>query len=407
MNYLVNFVVLILMIWSTKAEEQQEGENRDSRLLPVFQVVRFPNDPCIIGSSSKNGTCYTAEECSNKGGTNGGSCASGFGVCCTFTIGCGGSTSENCTYFEYTGTNSGSCNARVCKLSSAICQIRLDLDTFIITGPSTAVTTNALMVELGGMIRAVNVGKIFTQRTNCATDTFSIGNAPSVPVTCGTLTGDHIYFDSSDSCNTLMLNFGQWSNDNTIPTTRQVSIKISQINCASAHRAPPGCTQYFTNAAGGVKTFSTFNYANSVHLANQKQIMCFRREQGNCQICYSAPAATDVHLSGSGAKGVTLPSSCCDYGITGKKVIGGGDCIIIPGAEKKTSTKNSAIAVCQAGGQKGLVTVTGTTAATVCSKAAPFRVEFISDGIEVVAITTTIADIGSKGIKLKYWQNSC
>ena len=107
------------------------------------------------------------------------------------TIGCGGSTSENCTYFEYTGTNSGPCNARVCKLSSAICQIRLDLDTFIITGPSTAVTTNALMVELGGMIRAVNVGKIFTQRTNCATDTFSIGNAPSVPVTCGTLTGDH------------------------------------------------------------------------------------------------------------------------------------------------------------------------------------------------------------------------
>ena len=107
------------------------------------------------------------------------------------TIGCGGSTSENCTYFEYSGSNTGPCNARVCKLSSAICQIRLDLDTFIITGPSTAVTTNALMVELGGMIRAVNGGKIFTQRTNCATDTFSIGNAPSVPVVCGTLTGDH------------------------------------------------------------------------------------------------------------------------------------------------------------------------------------------------------------------------
>ena len=26
---------------------------------------------------------YCSEECSNKGGTNGGSCASGFGVCCT------------------------------------------------------------------------------------------------------------------------------------------------------------------------------------------------------------------------------------------------------------------------------------------------------------------------------------
>ena len=26
---------------------------------------------------------YSSEECSNKGGSNGGSCASGFGVCCT------------------------------------------------------------------------------------------------------------------------------------------------------------------------------------------------------------------------------------------------------------------------------------------------------------------------------------
>ena len=107
------------------------------------------------------------------------------------TIGCGGSTSENCTYFEYSGSNTGACNARVCKLSSAICQIRLDLDTFIITGPSTATVTNALMVELGGMVRGGNGGKKVTQRTNCATDTFSIGNAPSMPVVCGTLTGEH------------------------------------------------------------------------------------------------------------------------------------------------------------------------------------------------------------------------
>ena len=47
------------------------------------------------------------------------------------------------------------------------------------------------MVELGGMIRGANGGKIFSQRTNCATDTFSIGNAPNVPTVCGTLTGDH------------------------------------------------------------------------------------------------------------------------------------------------------------------------------------------------------------------------
>ena len=43
---------------------------------------RFNNDPCV-GGSNKNGTCYLADECSSKGGTNSGSCAAGYGVCCT------------------------------------------------------------------------------------------------------------------------------------------------------------------------------------------------------------------------------------------------------------------------------------------------------------------------------------
>ncbi len=55
------------------------------RLLPVrpvnvFQVISFPNDACDGGS--RNGTCYTEAECDSRGGTNAGSCASGFGVCC-------------------------------------------------------------------------------------------------------------------------------------------------------------------------------------------------------------------------------------------------------------------------------------------------------------------------------------
>ena len=42
---------------------------------------------------------FFSEECSNKGGTNGGSCASGFGVCCTcelhFT-----ETTEECIFIN-------------------------------------------------------------------------------------------------------------------------------------------------------------------------------------------------------------------------------------------------------------------------------------------------------------------
>ena len=49
--------------------------------MNLFSVVRFPNNVCAGGNL--NGTCYSAEECSSRGGVNGGSCAGGYGVCCT------------------------------------------------------------------------------------------------------------------------------------------------------------------------------------------------------------------------------------------------------------------------------------------------------------------------------------
>merc|ERR1711990_179234 len=130
------FGVLVLVVVLCRANSNKAEEIRESKLLPVFQVVRFPNDPCTVTGGPKNGTCYTAEECSNKGGTNGGSCASGFGVCCTFTLNCGGTSSENCTYFDSsTSVNTGACRARICPINTNICQIRLDFSTFVITGP--------------------------------------------------------------------------------------------------------------------------------------------------------------------------------------------------------------------------------------------------------------------------------
>ena len=44
-----------------------------------------------------------------------------------------------------------------------------------------------------------------------------------------------------------------------------------------------------------------------------KNAFCNRREQGNCQICYSAAALTDVHLSGSGKYGATKVSNLNIY----------------------------------------------------------------------------------------------
>ena len=90
-----------------------------------------------------------SEECSNKGGTQDGSCANGYGVCCIckwlqwnfcysvqpcnalllciwllVTLRCGGSSSENCTYFESSGTAAtGACRAQICPCSNNICQV--------------------------------------------------------------------------------------------------------------------------------------------------------------------------------------------------------------------------------------------------------------------------------------------
>ena len=42
----------------------------------------------------------------------------------TVTFGCGGTSSENCTYFESSGTPSaGECRAKVCPCNDNICQV--------------------------------------------------------------------------------------------------------------------------------------------------------------------------------------------------------------------------------------------------------------------------------------------
>ena len=56
-------------------------KNYQFSVLSVFQIVKFNNDACEAVDGTM-GTCYTAAECTNKGGEERGNCASGFGVCC-------------------------------------------------------------------------------------------------------------------------------------------------------------------------------------------------------------------------------------------------------------------------------------------------------------------------------------
>ena len=91
--------------------------------------------------------------------------------------------------------------------------------------------------------------------------------------------------------------------DASIPTNRQVSIKVTQYSCDYNNLAPQGCDQYYFGS-GATGTVKTFNYDAGRHLANQDQHICVRREINNCRICWSADTITDVALSGPNAGAV-------------------------------------------------------------------------------------------------------
>jgi len=369
-----------------------------------------------VTSGSKNGTCYTAEECSNKGGTNAGSCASGFGVCCTFTLNCGGESSENCTYFDSSTTVApGACKAKVCKCSTDICQIRLDFANFVISGPSTS--TISIGKGLHGVITGVATGGLLAETGQCNTDTFSITNQNNLPVICGINSGYHVYLDARDECHDLNFQLGNVANGITSVATRSWSIKVTQYPCDYENLAPSGCDQYHFGSEG-TNYVRTFNFQTGTgvgrHLSDQHQQICIRREAGMCRICYSVDTrTTDWGITGkTTGKAGTKGTDCCAYGLDGADagVTGGGDCVIIPGAEKAIGGANVNEQYC--GSKGGLGTVQGATSdaksLTICSTAIPFRIEFNSDQFELTTAAMYESMLGaSTGFKIRYYQTSC
>jgi len=251
---------------------------KSNRAFSLFNVVKFKNSACTsTDSDGLTGVCYTSQECSDNGGTANGNCAASFGVCCIFSEStCGNAVTQNCSYIEstsYPSTYSGgtTCDYTITRCSSAICQVRLDFKT----------TTSLAQPTVAG----------------CATDTLTITaegtttlTPNGIPVLCGTLTGQHVYFDVADASTIGKLAFA-------IPTTdsQKWRIKVSQIECSSTMRAPNGCLQYFT---GVTNTITSFNYdgtsafSTGGNIKNQDYISCFRAEEGMCMIDFAETQVT-------------------------------------------------------------------------------------------------------------------
>merc|ERR1711981_479035 len=412
LGYIAILYLTVSPIMAIQPENDNPTEvtnNRDEKVLPVFQIVRFPNDPCAVVGGPKNGTCYTAEECSSKGGTNAGSCAQGFGVCCTFTLNCGGQSSENCTYFDSSTTVvNGACEVNICKCSTNICQIRLDFSNFVISGPSTSSTSVGLL--LNGNLIAAGGGPV-AEATQCLTDTFTITNQENLPVICGINSGYHVYFDASENCNSLNFQLGNVAQGLSSIATRSWSIKINQYACDYENLAPTGCDQWHFGSEA-TNNVQTFNYQSGRgvgrHLANQHQTICVRRESGMCRICWFAVTPADVGVSGeTDGNGATGGTICCGHGEDGVAADDAafGDCILIPGAQNNAGAVKPD-QIC--GSMMGLNTDATITSTTICSTQFPFRIEFQSDAFEFSdgATATNEGTGGNPGFKVRYFQES-
>merc|ERR1712117_894159 len=406
MKYLIVLAVLFFVHNVTAVEVEQQ---RDGKFLSMFNIVRFPNDHCDAGGS-RNGTCYTKEECSNKGGTEDGSCASGYGVCCTFVVNCGVTISENNTYFESDGDEKSHCSIKVCKASEKIVQLRLDFITFNIAGPSTATTSIGKMID-GRLDPLEAKGVQVTESSRCNTDLFSISNpgGPSPPKICGYNADTHMYVDLGEDCIELTFQLGSSTLD---PSW---NIRVTQYEMNYDNLAPFGCTQYFwkeDSDSDGKGVISSYNWnsGNGHHLADQNQAICIRREEDKTRICYSTTAFTDFNISGkqSNAKEITYCGGYKAGEDDGQTV---RDALIIQSLSLKTgsapiATQDNLCGQCGFG-TGAAVACNAPAQKTLCTKSIPFVVRFTSDsweGYDANEQNGATAALSNRGFRINYEQ---
>jgi len=405
-------LVLVLVLCLTSAyalQPEVESTERNGKVLPIFQVVRFPNDVCT--GTTRNGTCFTAEECSNLSGTNEGSCASGFGVCCVLALACGGSSSTNNTYIVQTATTavSSPCTQKICPCSTDICRIRYDFTTFVVASMQTGTAAAADPTPSFDLLNGA-VG-------NCLEDQFSIASPGKMgsPLICGTNSDQHMIIDSDgSSCQTTTFNIGS-----ATTTSRQWDIYVTQYTCGQEDEAgPPGCLQYYTGTTDQVYSFGFFTQsANTAantevattHLNNQHYDVCVRRESGYCYLCWTQWSDTTAESSfGTSVTTIAMASSVGTQCISDHVLIPGGTTTTIAAATTPEATVSRYCG-------RMLNPATGIiTSDTVCTRRYPFRLGVHFDDFELCTAAADHADCealtlpgGIIGFGLTFQQFTC
>ncbi|KAG4077894.1 hypothetical protein HA402_013828 [Bradysia odoriphaga] len=241
------------------------------RFLNVFNIIKFENVPC---TSSKppltplDGTCYHKFECDQRGGIAVDTCAGGYGVCCVFQFGCGGTTNQNVSYFKNPDFPAATKTKLICtftvELQPSVNQVFIEFLFFELKAPK------------GG---------------SCVDDQFIVAGHSSnnlIPILCGVNSGQHVYVNVDSSLDRkLYLSVLAAS-----PDARAFNIRISQIQGAFG-QAPQNCLQYYQDANGVVQTFNYDDLAeivevrNPTYFNNLNYAICIKRLPEFCTIQYT------------------------------------------------------------------------------------------------------------------------
>ena len=137
------------------------------------------------------------------------------------------------TYWVNPATPAPMCHLMITRMNDDICQIKLELDVFEISGPNA--------------------------KGECAEEFFLVSGGSPVPALCGINNQQHIIYsvtpDSGPSQLSIILSVST-VNMAVNSNARLWNIRIYQYECVSPVLAPVGCLQYYFGASGIVQRFN-------------------------------------------------------------------------------------------------------------------------------------------------------
>lgn len=81
-----NYIIALLTFGALASLAQlSEAQSRVPSMAAIVNLIRFQNTACH-NDQDESGTCLAEAECFRRSGINIGSCANGYGSCCSFKV---------------------------------------------------------------------------------------------------------------------------------------------------------------------------------------------------------------------------------------------------------------------------------------------------------------------------------